>query len=210
MKSWILTAALAAPLAAQVGPPPRPMTAAPAPVPVAPAPKTAAPQITITRQTFKPLEDDFNLKLSTFNPSEPVYMLGLTRGVYLQGYGAVFSVELDLIQSPTVNPFHGAIGKQDVVSTHARKLKQLPLLQDAVRRQMIACAKGLDAVPPDQQLVMVVRLDYQPWEDTDKLPAQILLTADRKSAEAGNIQVDDQFVQRAGNKPAAANMQAER
>jgi hypothetical protein len=209
MKSWILTAALAAPLAAQVGPPPRPMTAAPAPA--AATPKTAAPRITITRQTFKPLEDDFNLRLSTFNPAEPVYMLGLTRGVYLQGYGTVFSVELDLIQSPTVNPFHGAIGKQDVVSTHARKLKQLPLLQQAVRNQMIACAKGLDAMPPEQQLVMVVRLDYQPWEDTDKLPSQIVLSADRKSAEAGNIQVDEQFPQRAESQPAAAvKIQAER
>lgn len=209
MRIWILTLALAAPLAAQVGPPPHPMTAAPPPA--APAPRAAGPKITITRQTLKPLEDDLNLKLSTFNPAEPVYMLGLTRGVYLQGYGAVFSVELDLIQSPTVNPFHGAISKQDVVNTHTRKLKQLGLLQDAVRRQMIACAKGLDAMPPDQQLVMVVRLDYQPWEDTDKLPAQILLSADRKSAEAGNIQVDDQFPQRAGTSTAAAvRTQAER
>lgn len=207
MKRWILTVAAAAPLAAQVGPPPRPVTAAP--LPAAAAPKAIAPKVTITRQTFKPLEDDFNLKLSTFSPVEPVYMLGLTRGVYLQGYGAVFSVEMDLIQSPTVNPFHGAITKQDIGATHARKLKQLPLLQDAVRRQMIACAKALDAMPPDQQLVMVVRLDYQPWEDTDKLPAQILLTADRKSAEAGNIQVDEQFVQRAANKTAGANIQAE-
>lgn len=208
MKSWILTVALAAPLAAQVGPPPGPLTAPPASA--ATVPRAAAPQISITRQTFKPLEDDFNLKLSTFNPAEPVYMLGLTRGVYLQGYGAVFSVELDLIQSPTVNPFHEAIGRKDVVSTHARKLKQLPLLQQAVRNQMIACAKGLDAMPPDQRLVMVVRLDYQPWEDTDKLPAQILLSADRKSAEAGNIQVDDQFAQRAESQPAAFNIQAER
>lgn len=208
MKSWILTVALAAPLAAQVGPPPRRMAAA---APAAAPSATAGPKITITRQTFKPLEDDFNLKLSTFNPAEPVYMLGLTRGFYLQGYGAVFSVELDLIQSPTVNPFHGAIGRQDVVSTHARKLKQLPLLQQALRNQMIACAKGLDAVPADQQLVMVVRLDYQPWEDTDKLPSQIVLSADRKSAEAGNVQVDEQFGQRAQSKTAAAvRTQAER
>lgn len=209
MKSWLLTIAVAAPLSAQVGPPPHPaMAQAP---PAVAASTAAGPKINITRQTFKPLEDDFNLKLSTFNPAEPVYMLGQTRGVYLQGYGAVFSVELDLIQSPTVNPFHGAISKQDVASTHTRKMKQLGLLQDAVRRQMIACAKGLDAVPADQQLVMVVRLDYQPWEDTEKLPSQIVLSADRKSAAAGNIQVDEQFMQRAEGKSAAAvRTQAER
>ncbi len=33
-------------------------------------------------------------------------LLGTTRGVYLEGYGVVFSAELDLIVTPNLNPFH--------------------------------------------------------------------------------------------------------
>ena len=151
-----------------------------------------SPKVSITRQTFKTLEDGFNLKLTTFNHADPIYMLGLTRGVYLQGYGAIFSTELDLIQSPTINPFHMKILAEEVVSTHTRKLKQLPLLRQAVKDQLMTCAKNMDAVPDGEQIVMVLRLDYQPWEDMVGLPGQILLRADRKSAAAGDIQVEEQ------------------
>jgi hypothetical protein len=163
-----------------------------APARPAAAAAVAAPKITISRQTFRSLEDGFNQKLNNFNPQEPIYMLGMTRGVYLQGYGAIFSAELDLIQSPTVNPFHQKILAEDVVSTHARKLKQLPLLRQAIRNQLIACAKSMDMMPPNEQIVMVLRLDYQTWEDMVGLPAQIMMKADLKSAAIGDFQVEEQ------------------
>ncbi len=183
---------------AQVGPPPAQRPAAKEaakPAPPAPTATIARPtaKVTITRETFKTLEDNFNLKLATFNPSEPVYMLGATRGVYLQGIGAIFSAEFDLIQSPTLTPFHQKILKEEVDSTYARKMKQLPLLRRAMLEQMIACARGLDSLPQNEQLVMVLRLDYQPgWEIMEKLPSQIVMRADIKSAAAGVIQVDEQ------------------
>jgi hypothetical protein len=192
MKNAIFLTVLAAAVGcAQVGPPPvRPaakLTAGPA----AEAGSISRP--TFSRQTFKVLEDGFNLKLAGFNPGEPVYMLGATRGVYLQGFGAVFSAELELVQSPTVNPFHQKILPEEVVATHARKVKQLPLLRQAMHDQLMACAKNLDAMPANEQIVMVVRLDYQTaWENTEGLPAQILLRADRKSAAAGDIQMEEQ------------------
>lgn len=186
MKSLAILITLAA--AAAWGQAGRP-SAKPAPVGAGTA---ATPKITITRATFKTLEDSFNQKLATFNSAEPVYMLGASRGVYLQGFGAVFSVELDLIQSPTLNPFHQKILPEEVTATHARKIKQLPLMGKAMLEQMMICARSLDALPANEQIVMVIRLDYQPWEDTDKLPTQILLRADRKSAAAGDIQVEQQ------------------
>ncbi len=187
MKNAIFLTVLAAAVGcAQVGPPVRPAAKL-----TAEAGSISRP--TFSRQTFKVLEDGFNLKLARFNPGEPVYMLGSTRGVYLQGFGAVFSAELELVQSPTVNPFHQKILPEEIVATHARKVKQLPLLRQAMHDQLMACAKSLDAMPANEQIVMVVRLDYQTaWENTDGLPAQILLRADRKSAAAGDIQMEEQ------------------
>lgn len=185
------------PVFAQIGPPPRP--AAEVPVGSAAAkPATVAGSITpgsrvvISRKTFKLLEDNFNLKFTTFNPTDPVYMLGLTRGLYLQGYGVVFSTELDLINAPTVSPFHQKILAEEVVSTHLRKLKQLAQLRQAARDEMVNCAKSLEAVPGNEQVVMVIRLDYQPWEDTVGLPSQIMLRADRRSAAAGQVTLEEQ------------------
>ncbi len=47
-------------------------------------------------------------------------------------------------------------------------------------------------VPPDQQMVLVVRFYYEPWEDLTGMPSQVLMRADRKSALAGDVQVEEQ------------------
>src|SRR5579883_1951114 len=112
---------------AQVGPPPSPrpvVSEAAKPASSGTIPK-AAPKTALSRQSLKSVEDDFNAKLASFNPGDPVYMLGATRGIYLQGYGAVFSAELDLVQSPTINPFQKTISPEQAKTIHDRKVKQL-------------------------------------------------------------------------------------
>ena len=42
-------------------------------------------------------------------------------------------------------------------------------------------------MPESERIVLAVRFWYQTWEDQTRLPSQILMTADRKSAMAGNI-----------------------
>ncbi len=160
-------------------------------VPSAPAAAGGA-RPSLSRQSLKSFEDGFNVKLSSFNPGDSIYMLGSTRGLYLQGYGAVFSAELDLIQSAATTPWHTKITAEEVVSTHMRKLKQLPLLREAMKNQLAVCARTMDSVPANEQVVMVVRLDYQPWENRVGLPDQIMLHADRQSALSGAIQVEEQ------------------
>jgi hypothetical protein len=171
----------------------RPMaeTARPAVASAAGAPPPSI-RVNIPPQSFRLLEDNFNVRIKSFSPKEPVYMLALTRGLYVRGFGVIFTSELDLIQSPTINPFHQKILPEEVVSTHERKMKQLPLLRQALRDEFMACAKSLDAVPPGEQMVLSVRLEYQGWENKAQLPGEIILRADRKSAMAGNIQVEEQ------------------
>ena len=195
MKNVTLFLALATCGLAQVGPPPTPRPNAEALKVVRSENGSARlPGVGITRQILRPSEDLFNLKLTTFNEADPVYILGATRGVYLTGFGAVFTVELDLVHSPTINPFQKEIPKEQADAIYARKQKQLPLIKKAMMDQLAECAKSLEAVPANEQVVMVIRLDYQPaWEKITGLPAQIMLHADRRSAAAGQIQEEDQF-----------------
>ena len=43
-------------------------------------------------------------------------------------------------------------------------------------------ALTLTPLPDDQKIVFAVRVRYLQWEDTKDLPAQIVMTADKKSA----------------------------
>ena len=52
---------------------------------------------------------------------------------------------------------------------------------------MKVSAITLVPLPDDQKIVFAVRVRYQRWEDTSGLPAQIVMTADKKSATQGDI-----------------------
>ena len=52
---------------------------------------------------------------------------------------------------------------------------------------MKVSALTLTPLPDDQKIIYVVRLRYLSYEDTAGLPAQIMMTADKKSAVLGDI-----------------------
>jgi len=121
-----------------------------------------------------------------------VDMLGATRGVYLDGYGVVFSAEIGLVSPPPIYPFHQTVTPQEKVQIHEKMVQRLPVLRKAMKEMMHAAAGTLNNIPEAQQIVMAVRLDYMKWEDTSGLPGMILMKADRKSALAGIVQTSEE------------------
>jgi hypothetical protein len=49
----------------------------------------------------------------------------------------------------------------------------------------------LGSIPDTDQVVVGVRLLYQPWEDTSGMPTQIVLKGSRKGGPAG-LQMEEQ------------------
>jgi len=143
---------------------------------------------------FVALERAFDVKLSGLADDNkgPVDMLGATRGIYLDGYGAVFTTELGLIATPTVNPFNSKITDAQKARVHAEKIARLPGLKKAITEMMRNTAGALTQVPDNQQIVIAVRLDYLNWENTTGLPGLVLAKADRRSALAGDFQLEEQ------------------
>ena len=181
MKPVVLLGVFFAPLWAQAA---KPVVAAPS---VAPAGKSP-----ITRPILRDLESRFDNSLVSANSADPIDLRGFTRGIYLEGFGAVFTAEVDLIRSPTPNPFRLIIPPAEVVRTHQRKVDHLPLLVQTMKDMMALTANTLPALRPGEQIVLQVRIPYQAWEDTKGLPTEIRMKADRKSALAGEIQMEEQ------------------
>jgi len=143
--------------------------------------------------TFYSIERDLDAKLDKVGDANaPIDLLGATRGVYLDGYGAVFTSEISLVRAPSVTPFHQAITKQEMDQVHQKKLDHLPVLRNALKEMVKAAARSLFLVPENQQIVVAVRLDYLQWENVSGLPGLILMRADRKSALAGDIHHEEQ------------------
>jgi hypothetical protein len=134
----------------------------------------------ITRVALAGLERSFDSRLERANAPDSFYLLGPTRAVYLEGYGVVFSAEINLIISPNLSPFHQSFTKIEKTRIHDRKLRQLPMLAQNMREMLIASAAALENLPPNEQVVAAVTLFHYSWEDASGMPSQIVMQAERQ------------------------------
>jgi len=140
---------------------------------------TAATAPRVSRGTLAAMEKSLDERISKLWDDNPYLLLGPTRGVYLDGYGAVFTAEVNLMSNP-VSLMHSTLSKDEIAKYHQKKLERLPLLRKALRDALISTAASLDTVPPDEQVTIVAFLDHYPWEDITGLPAQLTLQAPKK------------------------------
>ncbi len=153
-------------------------------VTTAPSPTAHIPQVMLAS-----LEKNFDGRLETLNATDPIDMLGGTRGLYVPGFGTVFTTEVSLIVAPGAMPlpYQQEFSPAQKAQVHKRKAGQLSKLEALMKEMMKVNALTLVTMPDDQKVVMAVRLRYLMWEDTTDLPAQIVMTADKKAAQLGDI-----------------------
>jgi hypothetical protein len=150
------------------------------------APGAQPPKTAISRAILAPLESGFDGRMSTPGQADPYDLLGNTRGVYLEGYGVVFSTEVNLIVAPAITPFRPTISKEVVEAVHRRKMAKLDVLKKAMREMLTSSAAALDTLPPSSQVVLAVTLFYYSWEQRAGLPSQIVMRAPRSALLRGD------------------------
>lgn len=134
----------------------------------------------VNRPMIDAMEKSMDRKLSGLWPDDPVEVMGLTQGAYINGYGAVFMGEINLAPAAGISPFHPTISAEEAKRTHDKKVARLVKLREAMQQMLVDSAKSLDAVPADEQVAVGVSLFYWNWENHDGLPAQIVMHAPRK------------------------------
>lgn len=139
------------------------------------------------------VEKTFDGMLRSYNFNDPIDLLGSTRGVYLDGYGTVFTAEVSLIVTPGISPFHQTITEPEKASVHQRKLSRLPVLKQMMSTWLKTInQQQFTGIPDNEQLVLAVRLLYLPWEKTEGMPAMITVKGTHRGILAGQIQTDEQ------------------
>ncbi|MBZ5578511.1 MAG: hypothetical protein LAP40_18270 [Acidobacteriia bacterium] len=146
----------------------------------------------VSNQTITQLERRLDNKISSTGGTDPMLLLGPARVLYLPGFGAIVTQEVSLVVAPVISPFQLQIPADQAVKVHQRKLEHVPLLKQAMREMWADAATTLGAVPETEQMVLAIRLLYQPWENTAGLPAQVVMRGERKPALANNLQMEEQ------------------
>ena len=134
----------------------------------------------VSRDQLIAVEKSLDSRYTKLWDDVPVAVLGLTRGIYLEGYGAVMTSEVDLVAGPTLLFMRGPLNKDEVEKFRQKKIGRVPELRRAMRQALIDSAASLDTVPLDEQIVVVAMLSKYPWEDFKGLPHQIMMQAQKK------------------------------
>jgi hypothetical protein len=111
----------------------------------------------------------------------PFALLGPTRGAYLPGYGAVFSLEVNLVPVAGLSPFRPAYSRQEIQKLNQDKRVKLGELRGQLRQLLVEQGAALTRLPPGEKVAIVVTLFNFNWEDVTGLPSQIVMQATRQT-----------------------------
>jgi hypothetical protein len=130
----------------------------------------------VSRNSVAALEKSFDRRLQAdVLEGDTFSLLGWTRGIYIEGFGVVYSAEVQLAQIPGISPFHREHTQQDWARVKQKKLQRLPALRTAMKQMMLDCAASLDGVAAEEKVVLGVTLTTHPNEDSTGVPSQIVM-----------------------------------
>jgi hypothetical protein len=86
----------------------------------------AAAESRVSRAEILAIEGSMNQRFSA-RSADPYDLLGTARGTYLEGYGMLFTFEVDLVNAGglLMSPFRPTVTPEELASLRDRKLKKL-------------------------------------------------------------------------------------
>jgi hypothetical protein len=140
----------------------------------------AATESRVSRASILAVEGSVDETLRT--PSaDPYELLGGTRGTYLEGYGTLFTFEVDLISILTVGPFGHPLTPDQLAKLRDRKLKKLPELKESMRTLMANACATLEGLPPNERIAMEAILLSNPGEKPSReMPHRIFMSVEKQ------------------------------
>src|SRR5580700_1253491 len=119
----------------------------------------------VSRQLIVSMEKRLDERISRLWDDNPLSVLGATRGIYLEGYGTVFTAEVNPAVQPLtlMNPI---LTPQDKIKFQKKKLERIPQLKKALVQALADTATSLDPEPANEQVFIAVTITRYQWEDT--------------------------------------------
>ena len=157
--------------------------------PIAPAAEVS-PKAASMRQQIVEVERSIDRRFRDLRDAQPMTLLGVARGVYLDGYGAVFTLEVNLFPSAALSPFRQSYSEAEKHELNIRKRQRLESLEDKAREILIEESAKLVGLPDGEKIALAVSLFHFAWEDLTGLPRQLVMAAARgvlAEARAGTL-----------------------
>jgi hypothetical protein len=135
----------------------------------------------LDRAAFTKVSTNVDNRFRTLWPDYPADLVGVTHTVYIRGYGAVITGEVNLAPTSGITPFHQTITKDDKERAHQKKVQRMVELKNAMQTLLVQSAAELRDVPDNEEIALAVSLFYWVWEDKSGLPQQVVMHGPKKA-----------------------------
>lgn len=155
----------------------------------------AADRPRVTREAMAGVEKNMDSAIGSWDVTAPYDLLGFTRGVYLPGYGVVFTTEVNLMIT-VITPFNLPPTGKKLLQLKEKKQQRLAFVRGWMKDALVNAGASLEQVPPGERVVYAMTLFYQSFEDHSGMPNQVIMEAPRqaladfKAGRIGQAQLD--------------------
>jgi hypothetical protein len=133
----------------------------------------------VNRVQMEIAEKGLDATLQRFCSDNTRTLIGLSRGVYLEGVGVVLTAEVILVNAQ-VSIMHPLPTKEELAQLHKTKIARVPDLKKVLKDALVSAATTLDTVPPDEQIVIAVIIPRFSFEDPAGIPVQITVQSSKR------------------------------
>jgi hypothetical protein len=133
----------------------------------------------VDRGQMEIVEKGLDATLQRITPDNSSTLIGLTRGIYLEGVGAVLTAEVILVNAP-IGIMHPLPTKEEVVQMRKKKLERIPQLKKVLKDALVSAATSLETIPPDEQVVIAVIIPRFTFEENAGVPVQVTVQASKR------------------------------
>lgn len=150
----------------------------------------AATQTRVPLKSLAAVEASLNDRFRS-GTVDPYDLLGTARCTYLEGYGALMTVELQLVYVTPPMPFRSPYSPQEIMTMHERKIKKLPLLKETMRGLLASASGNLEGMPGSERIAIEARLWHYSWEESKGIPSRVFMYAEKaKLMSAQSLHAD--------------------
>jgi hypothetical protein len=115
-----------------------------------------------------------------------VMLLSPPKGTYLDGYGAVFTLEVNLATMRYITPFASApYSDKEIKDARAQKIARTKEVEEMIKGLIRGNGAGLNFLKPDENLAVVVHLFNT--ADHRGLPTQLVVQAKKQALDKPTV-----------------------
>ena len=121
-------------------------------------------------------------------------VIGNPSGAYIEGYGVVFNVQVNIAPVGNINPFRRSYSDEEIRQINIRKRQRIETLEQRTRDLLVELSSLIPGLPADEKIAVAVSLFHFAWEDLTQLPKQMVMAAAKSvlaQVKSGSLPLTD-------------------